>query len=143
MPSGEQVGRRDRVVGHAERAGEHVGRTAGEHAERGVGAGDPGGDLVERAVAAVPDHHVDAASGGVVGEACGVAAPVGLDHLDVVAAAPAARWTTTVLRAVTDDANEFTTSMIRTARDGNSVRRYRVADRWSPVLCAHGRIEYR
>ena len=49
--------------------------------------GDPGGHLVERAVAAEADDHVDAAARGVVGEAGGVAAPVGLDELDLVAAA--------------------------------------------------------
>ena len=56
----------------------------GQHAERGVGAGDAGRHLVERAVAAVADDDVDAAPGGVVGEAGGVPAPVGLDELDVV-----------------------------------------------------------
>ena len=84
--AGEQLDGRDRVVGQADRAGEHVGRAAGQHAERGVGAGDAGGDLVERAVAAEADDDVDAAAGGVVGEAGGVAAPVRLDELDVVVA---------------------------------------------------------
>ena len=84
---GEQLDRDDRVVRHADRAGEHVGRPAGQHAERRLGAGDPGGDLVERAVATVADHHVEAATGRVVGEARGVAAAVRLDDFDVVAAA--------------------------------------------------------
>ena len=84
-PVGQQLHRRDRVVGHAERAGEHVGRAAGQHAERRVGAGEAGGHLVERAVAAEADHDVDAAAGGVLGEAGGVAAAVGLDDLDLVA----------------------------------------------------------
>ena len=103
-----------------ERAGEHVGRAAGQHAERGVGAGDAGGHLVQRAVAAEADDHVDAAAGGVLGEPGGVAAAVGLDDLDVVAAGAARRCTTTVLRAVTDEANELTTSRI-----AQGVRRYR------------------
>jgi len=46
-----------------------------------------GGDLVEGTVAAEADDHVDAAPCGVLGEAGGVAATVGLDHLDIVAAA--------------------------------------------------------
>ncbi len=83
---GQQLHGRHRIVGHAERAGEHVGAAAGEHAERGVGAGDAGGDLVQRAVAAEPDDDVDASTGGVLGESGGVAAAVGLDDLDVVAA---------------------------------------------------------
>ena len=45
----------------------------------------PGRHLVQRAVAAEADDDVDAAAGGVVGEAGGVPAPVGLDELDVVA----------------------------------------------------------
>ena len=75
----------DGVVGHAERAGEDVGAAAGKDAERGVGAGDAGGDLVERSVAAEPDHDVDASPSGVLREPDGVAAAVGLDHLHLVA----------------------------------------------------------
>jgi hypothetical protein len=104
-----------RVVRHAEGAGEHVGRAAGEHAERGVGAGDAGGHLVERAVAAEADHHVEPAAGGVLGEAGGVTATVRLDDLDVSLPRDSARWTTTVLRAVTELANALTTSRIRKA----------------------------
>ena len=44
----------------------------------------------ERAVAAVADDHVETPSRGVVGEARGVTAPVGLDDLDVVSAAESA-----------------------------------------------------
>ena len=88
--AGEQLDRGDGVVGQADRAGEHVRRAARQRAEGGVGAGDAGGDLVERAVAAEPDDDVDAAPGGVVGEAGGVAAAVGLDELDLVVAATAA-----------------------------------------------------
>ena len=87
--AGQQLDRFDRVVRHADRAGEHVGRTAGQHTERRLAAGDAGGHLVERAVATEPDHHVDAATGGVVGEPGGVAAAVGLDDLDVVPAGSA------------------------------------------------------
>ena len=118
--AGQQLDGGDRVVGQADRAGEHVRRAAGQGAERGVGAGDAGGHLVQRAVAAEADDDVDAASGGVVGEAGGVAAAVRLDELDVVVPADSRRCTTTVLRAVTDDANEFTTSRIRKRADRTS-----------------------
>ena len=84
--AGQQLDGGDRVVGQPDRAGEHVRRAAGQHAEGGVGAGDAGRHLVQRAVAAEPDDDVDAAAGGVVGEAGGVAAPVGLDELDLVVA---------------------------------------------------------
>ncbi len=76
-----------RVVGHAECAGEHVGGTAGQHAECGVGAGNTRGDLVQGAVAAETDHHVDTTSRSIVGESRGVAPTVCLDHLHVVFAA--------------------------------------------------------
>ena len=49
-------------------------------------AGDAGGHLVQRAVAAEADDDVDAAARRVLGEAGGVAATVGLDDLDLVAA---------------------------------------------------------
>ena len=62
----------------------------GQHAEGGVGAGDPGRHLVERAVAAEADDDVDVAPGGVGGEAGGVAAAVRLDELDLVVAGEAA-----------------------------------------------------
>ena len=84
MPRASRSAARTGSLGSAQRAGEHVGRAAGQHAERGVGAGDAGRHLVERAVAAVADDDVDAAPGGVVGEPGGVPAPVGLDQLDVV-----------------------------------------------------------
>ena len=83
MPPASEVDGGDRIVGQPDRAGEHVRRAAGEHAERGVGAGDAGRHLVERAVAAEPDDDVDVAPGGVEGEAGGVAATVRLDELDV------------------------------------------------------------
>ncbi len=57
---GQQLDGRDRVVGQADRAGEHVRRSARQRAERGVGAGDARGHLVERAVATEPDDDVDA-----------------------------------------------------------------------------------
>ena len=116
MPSASSctAARPGRWAGRCVRANTLV-RAAGQHAERGVGAGQAGGDLVQRAVAAEADDHVDAAAGRVLGEAGGVAAAVGLDDLDVVAAGSALRCTTTVLRAVTDEANELTTSRMRKA----------------------------
>ena len=83
----QQLDGGDGVVGQPDRAGEHVRRAAGQGAERGVGAGDARRHLVQRAVAAEADDDVDAAPGGVVGEAGGVAAAVRLDELDVVVAA--------------------------------------------------------
>ena len=108
----EVVGRLDRIVRHAKGAREHVRRAAREHAERGVRAGDPGGDLVQRAVPAETDHDIDAATGGVMCETSGVSASVGLDELDLVALAEAAMHDHRVAR-VTDEANELTTSRIR------------------------------
>ncbi len=80
----------DRIVRHAEGACEDVGRTTGEYAERAVGAGDSGRHFVECSVAAVPDHDVDPASGGVVCEARRMSTPVGLDDLDRMASNGAA-----------------------------------------------------
>ena len=74
-----------RIVRHTERAGEHVGAAAGQHAERRLGAGHTGRHLVERAVAAVADHDVDPSPGRVLGESGGVTTTIGLDDLDVVA----------------------------------------------------------
>ena len=89
--AGQQFDGGNGVVRHPDRPGEHVGRTAREHPERRVGAGDTGGHFVQRAVAAEPDHHIDPASGGVVGESGGVAAAVRLDDLT--------SWPGPVLRA--------------------------------------------
>ncbi len=82
--SGELRDRRDRIVWHTERAGEHVGTSAGEHAEGRLTAGDTGRDLVERAIAAIPDHDIDAAASCILSESGGVAATIGLDNFDLV-----------------------------------------------------------
>ena len=82
---GQQLHRSNRIVGHAEGAGEHVGAAARQRAERGLGTGHTGGDLVERAVAAEADDDIDATAGGILGEPGGVSAAIGLDDLDVVA----------------------------------------------------------
>ena len=85
-PVRQQVDGGDRIVRQPERAGEHVRRSAREHAERGVGPGDPGRDLVERAVAAEADDDVEPAPCRVGRVPRRVPAPVGLDDLDVVVA---------------------------------------------------------
>ena len=84
MPPASEFDGGDRIVGQPDRAGEDVRRSAGEHPERGVGAGDPGRHLVERAVAAEPDDDVDVAPGCVEGEPCGVPTAVRLDEFDLV-----------------------------------------------------------
>ena len=89
-PGSEQVDGGDGIVGQADRAGEHVRRTAGQDPEGGVGAGDASRHLIERAVATEGDDDVDVAPGGVGGEAGRVAAPVGLDQLDRMVAGEAA-----------------------------------------------------
>ena len=71
-------------VRHSERAGEHVGRPTGERCQRRVGADEPVGRLVERAVARRDDHHVDAVAGGGPGETSRVAAAVRLRDLEAV-----------------------------------------------------------
>ena len=89
-PACEELDSLEWIVRQTERACEHVGGAARKHAERSVGARNASGNLVERAVAAVADHHVNATSGGVVGKTCRVAASVGLDDLDIVALAQSA-----------------------------------------------------
>ena len=71
--------------------------------------------------------------GGVLGEPGGVAPAVGLDDLVRRAPAPSVWCTTTVLRAVTDEANELTTSRSRKKRHGT-------VERGSPPLGAKGQI---
>ncbi len=79
--AGEEIDGGDGIIGQPDGAGEHVGRTAGQHSEGRVGPGDTGRHLVERSVAAETDDDVDVASGGVEGETGGVAAAVRLDEL--------------------------------------------------------------
>ena len=71
-------------VGDPERAREHVRRAAGQRRERGVGAGEPVGGLVERAVAGEHDHDVEAVVAPRRARAGRVAAPRRLGDLDVV-----------------------------------------------------------
>ena len=65
-PVCQQLHRRDRIVGHTQCAGEHVGAAAGKDRQRGVGSGDAGSHFVQRAVAAEADDDIDAAPGSVV-----------------------------------------------------------------------------
>ena len=81
----EEPGRGDGVVGKADAAGEHVGGPARQHGECGATVGDARCDLVQRAVPAEGDDHIDAAAGRVLGEAGGVTPPAGLHDLHVVA----------------------------------------------------------
>ena len=55
-----------------------------------VGAGHASGDLVERSVAAEPDHDVDTPARRVLGEPNCVTTAVRLDDLDLVALAQGA-----------------------------------------------------
>src|SRR5207249_990329 len=80
----ELVRRLGRVGADAQRAGEHVGRAAGNDPD---GWGGPArtdlaensvDDLVHRAVAAVHDQHVDALTRRVAGDLDGVAPVVGV-----------------------------------------------------------------
>ena len=75
-----------RIVWHAERPCKHVRAPSGKRAEGRLGTGDPGGDLVECAVAAESDDDIDTASSCVLGETRGMTAPVRLDDFHVVAA---------------------------------------------------------
>ena len=84
MPSSSSAGGLDRVVGQPDvRANTFVeppGRTPSA-------VSVPASPLATSFSVPSPpstDHHVDAAAGGVLGEAGGVAAAVGLDELDLV-----------------------------------------------------------
>ena len=70
---------------YSECAGKDVGAAARKDAERGIGSGNPGRDLVERSVASETDHYVDSSPSGVLREAGCVAAAIGLEHLHLVA----------------------------------------------------------
>ena len=132
-PVGQEPHSRNGVVRHPERAGEHVGAAAREGAERCIGAGDTGGDFVERSIAAEPDDDVDTAAGSILGESDGVPTTIRLDDLDLVALAESARCTTTVLRAVTEEANALTTSRMRKTATISDVLRLGLVTVWSAV----------
>ena len=70
--------------GDAERAGVDVRGAAREGRERGLGADEPVGRLVQRAVAAEHRDDLDAPPGRAAGEAGRVPAPRRLRHLEVV-----------------------------------------------------------
>ena len=93
----------DGVVRQPDRAGEHVGRPAGEGGQGGLGARQAVGGLVQRAVAAERDHHDVVAVARPLGEAGAwfrrfVSATVTSWSADN------AFWITTLPRAVTDEA---------------------------------------
>ena len=98
----------------AERARVHVGRTAGQRRERGVGVQQPVGGLVERAVAREHRDDVEPVVRGRARE------PVAWPRRDVSATstsccAASSLRIITRLRAVTDDAVALTSSNTRTA----------------------------
>ena len=83
----EQVlGRVDDVVGDPERAGDDVGRAAGQDRDRDVGAGEAVGDLVQGPVAAEGDDEVVAAVARLAADLGRVVLRLGRDRLDLVAA---------------------------------------------------------
>ena len=75
-----------RVIGHTERSGEHVGRTTRQHAEGGIAPRQTCRHFVDRAVATESDNGIHTAEHGVGGKAGGVATFAGFDHLHVVMA---------------------------------------------------------
>ena len=75
----------DDVIGDAEGAADDVGGAAGEHRDGDIGAGEPVGDLVQRAVAAEGDNDVIAAVAGLAADLDRVLGGLGVDRLDVVA----------------------------------------------------------
>ena len=76
----------DDVVGDPQRAGDHVGRAAGEDRYRDVGSGESVDDLVEGPVAAEGDDDVIAAVNGLAADLGGVILRLRRHGLDLVAA---------------------------------------------------------
>jgi hypothetical protein len=75
----------DHVVGDPEHLREHVVRAARQDGERRLRAGEPVGDLVDRAVAAERDHDVERLAERGGDQLGRVPAVLGVDRLDVVA----------------------------------------------------------
>ena len=94
------LGRVDDVVGDAERAADDVGRAAGQHRDRHVGAGEAVGDLVQRPVAAEGDDHVVAVVADLAADLGRVVLRLGRDRLDLIA--PLQRVDDQVLEPVGD-----------------------------------------
>ncbi len=103
----ELAGGLDRVVGHANGAGEDVGRPSGQHAERGLRAGQAVGGLIEGAVASQDYGCVQPVGGRPLGQpgAC----PLRLVSFSITSwSAESALCITTRARAVTNEADVFT-----------------------------------
>ncbi len=81
------LGRIDHVGGDPEHPAHDVGGAAGQHREREIAAGEPVRRLVEGAVPAEGDDEVESLADRLTREVGGVVGPLGLDRLDVVAAA--------------------------------------------------------
>ncbi len=101
----EVLGGIDDVAGDAEAPADDVGRAAGQHRHRDVGAGESVRDLVEGAVAAERDDDVVAAVDRLAADLGGVVLRLGHDRLDLVAA----------LEGVDDE-------VLQSVRDGRRVR---------------------
>ncbi len=71
----QPAGRVDRVVGHADDAGEHVGAPAGERGQCRISARQAVGGLIQRAIAAKHYHKVGAVGGCGARQEHGVAPP--------------------------------------------------------------------
>ena len=80
----QRAGCLHRIVGQAECPGEHVGGTAGQRGQRGLGPDQPVGRFVEGAITAQHGDHVDAVVGRTLGQAGGVASTGGGGHLQAV-----------------------------------------------------------
>ena len=83
----QMLGRVDQRPGDAEHLAEHVGRAARQAGERGGGAEQAVGGLVDGAVPAEGDHHVVALVGGLAAELGRMAAGLGVAGVDLEAAA--------------------------------------------------------
>ena len=120
--SEQRVGRGDRVERDPERAGVHVRRAAGERRERGVGAGQAVGGFVERAVAREHRDDVEAVVRGRAREAGRRGRAVTSRRPRPRAASASSLRIRTRVRAVTDDAVEFTSRRTRIERRRVPVR---------------------
>ena len=74
----------NRVIRHAEGAGENICGPAGENSQRCLCGGKARGHFVQGSITAICDHHIDAASGGIFGKTGGMPTPIGLYDLYVV-----------------------------------------------------------
>jgi hypothetical protein len=74
----------DRIVRHPNRSRKDIGRPAGKNGESGRCASEPGGNLVECAVAAKSDDRIESATSGILGKADGMPSPICLDDFNLM-----------------------------------------------------------